>query len=521
MKFNRRRVLDSLHETQLWDIVIIGGGATGLGTAVDAATRGYKTLLVEKYDFAKGTSSKSTKLVHGGVRYLANGDVKLVFSALKERGLIFQNAPHVSFVQSFIIPCYSVFSKLKFLIGLKLYDWMAGKLRIGSTALLKNKTLLQKLPHIKTKNLKGGVQYFDGQFDDARLAINLAQTAADSGAAVINYAEVTAISKDKDALVNGIQFTDTTTKKSYTISAKAVINATGVFVDDILKLDTPTHKNLVRPSQGTHVVVDAHFLGNTDALMIPETSDGRVLFGVPWHGKVLLGTTDTPLDEHQIEPRPLEEEIAFILNTADQYLEHAPTRADVLSIFAGLRPLAAPTESDRGSTKEISRDHKLIASPSNLITITGGKWTTYRKMGEDTVNLAVRTAKLSPTPCKTTHHPIYGFTHDKYPGHWRVYGSSYTRIQELITDDPTLATRIHPDYEYCIAEVVWACRNEMVVKLEDFLARRIRLLLLDAQASLVAAPTVAQVMARELDHDNTWVSKELDEYRILVKNYTF
>lgn len=521
MNFNRRQTLEGLKETQLWDIVIIGGGATGLGAAVDAATRGYKTLLVEKYDFAKGTSSKSTKLVHGGVRYLANGDLKLVYSALKERGLIFRNAPHVSFVQSFIIPCYSVVSKLKFLVGLKLYDWMAGKLRIGKSTLLSNQEVLHRLPRIKTKKLKGGVQYFDGQFDDARLAINLAQTAAESGASLINYANVIAIQKDDNGLVNGIQFIDTTNQQSYTVTTKVVINATGIFVDDILKLDTPSHKNLVRPSQGTHIVVDTQFLGNQDALMIPETSDGRVLFGVPWHEKVLLGTTDTPLDEHQIEPRPLEEEIEFILNTADQYLENAPKRSDVLSIFAGLRPLAAPTDSDGNSTKEISRDHKLIASPSKLITITGGKWTTYRKMGEETVNLAIRTAKLDPRECKTMHHPIFGFTHDKYPGHWQVYGTSYNSIQELMMSHPSLAEKIHPAYDYRKAEVVWACRHEMAVKIEDFLARRIRLLLLDAQASLIAAPIVAQIMATELGHDEAWIASELDEFRLLVKNYTF
>src|SRR5690606_28945995 len=308
MKFTRNDSLSTIENTKEWDIAIIGGGATGLGIAVDAASRGYKTLLIEKHDFAKGTSSKSTKLVHGGVRYLDNGDVKLVISALKERGLIFKNAPHVSFVQRFVIPSYSIFSKLKFLIGLKLYDWMAGRLRIGKSSLLSKKEVLAKLPHIKTKGLKGGIQYFDGQFDDARLAVNLAQTAASYGATLINYGEVTQISKNARQKVNGLTFMDRENGQEYVVRSKAVINATGIFVDDILKLDTPTHKNLVRPSQGTHVVVDKAFLGGEDALMIPETSDGRVLFGVPWHDKVLLGTTDTPINEHQIEPHPLEEE---------------------------------------------------------------------------------------------------------------------------------------------------------------------------------------------------------------------
>lgn len=520
MIFTRIEAIQTIKNDSAWDIAIIGGGATGLGIAVDAAARGYKTLLIEKYDFAKGTSSKSTKLVHGGVRYLANGDVKLVYSALKERGLIFQNAPHVSFVQSFVIPSYSVFSKLKFLIGLKLYDWMAGGLRIGKSSLLSKKEVIEKLPKIKTKGLRGGIQYFDGQFDDARLAINLAQTATEYGAVTLNYAEATAIRKDANGKVNGLSFVDTENGTTYDIQTKVVINATGIFVDDILKLDTPTHRNLVRPSQGAHIVIDQKFLGNQDALMIPETSDGRVLFGVPWHGKVLLGTTDTPLNEHQIEPRPLEEEIEFILSTANEYLEEAPTRADIRSVFAGLRPLAAPTNGDSNSTKEISRDHKLIKSESGLITITGGKWTTYRKMGEETVNLAIKTGNLPENSCKTDHLPLHGYSKDKHPGHWQVYGSDRIAIQKLMDNNPSLAEKIHQNHDFTVAEVIWACKNEMVVKVEDFLARRIRLLLLDAQASLEAAPLVAKIMAEQLDKDDEWVNKELVDYELLVKNYT-
>lgn len=520
MIFTRTEAIHRVENNNTWDIVIIGGGATGLGIAVDSASRGYKTLLVEKYDFAKGTSSKSTKLVHGGVRYLANGDVKLVYSALKERGLIFRNAPHVSFVQSFVIPSYSVYSRMKFLIGLKLYDWMAGKLRIGKTTSLSKKEVIEKLPKVKTKGLRGGVQYFDGQFDDSRLAVNLAQTATEYGAVTLNYADATAILKDANGKVNGLSFVDKETGKKYDVQAKVVINATGIFVDDILKMDTPTHKNLVRPSQGAHIVIDQKFLGNQDALMIPETSDGRVLFGVPWHGKVLLGTTDTPLNEHQIEPRPLEEEIEFILSTADEYLENAPTRADIRSIYAGLRPLAAPTDGDGNSTKEISRDHKLITSESGLVTITGGKWTSYRKMGEDTVDLAIKTGNLAEKPCKTADLPIHGFTKDKHPGHWQVYGADMVAIQKLIDKDPSFGEKIHPDHDFTIAEVVWACENEMIVKVEDFLARRIRLLLLDAQASLEAAPLVAKVMAQQLGKDEEWIKRELADYDLLVKNYT-
>lgn len=519
MNFNRNEALKNLHKQDEWDIVIIGGGATGLGSALDAASRGYKTLLIEKYDFAKGTSSKSTKLVHGGVRYLANGDVKLVFSALKERGLIFKNAPHVSFVQSFVIPSYSLFNKLKFLIGLKIYDWMAGSLRIGKSTLLNKNEVVSKLPKIKTKGLKGGIQYFDGQFDDSRLALNIGQTAAQFDATLLNYAEATAIHKDDNGIVNGLTILDRENNNSYTVKAKAIINATGIFVDDILKLDTPQHKNIVRPSQGSHIVIDKKFLGNEDALMIPETSDGRVLFGVPWHGKVLLGTTDTPLNEHQIEPRPLEEEIQFILTTAEQYLDTPPTRKDVLSVFAGLRPLAAPTSGNENSTKEISRDHKLIKGKSNLITITGGKWTTYRKMAEETINMAIEVGKLSNKSCKTTDLHLHGYTLEKHPGHWQVYGSDFNKIQELAKNNPVLAERLHPNYEYIAAEVVWACHHEMISKVEDFLARRIRLLLLDAKASLAIAPKVAAIMAQELNKDQEWINKEVDSYSKLVARY--
>ncbi|HMR17962.1 MAG TPA: glycerol-3-phosphate dehydrogenase/oxidase [Sphingobacterium sp.] len=517
MKQTRNEAVNSINAA--WDIAVIGGGATGVGIAVDAASRGYKTILIEKYDFAKGTSSKSTKLVHGGVRYLANGDIKLVQSALKERGLIFQNAPHVSFVQSFVIPSYSLFGKLKFLIGLKAYDWLAGKLRIGKSTLLSKKEVIEKLPKIKTKGLQGGIQYYDGQFDDARLAINLAQTAIEHGATVLNYAEVVSIEKDRNNKVNGLTFIDRETNQSHTIRARSVINATGIFVDDILKLDTSTHKNLVRPSQGTHIVIDKKFLGNEDALMIPETSDGRVLFGVPWHGKVLLGTTDTPLNEHQIEPTPMEQEIEFILNTADQYLENAPKREDVLSVFAGLRPLAAPTNGDANNTKEISRDHKLITSSTGLITITGGKWTTYRKMAEETVDLAIKSTGLPFKACQTEHLHIHGYSTEKHGGHWQVYGSDVDSIKQLAEQNPELKEKLHEKFDFIAAEVVWACQQEMALKLEDFLARRIRFLLLDAQASLEAAPKVAEIMAQQLNKPEEWIRYEINNYKTLVNNY--
>ncbi|SEG59218.1 glycerol-3-phosphate dehydrogenase/oxidase [Sphingobacterium lactis] len=518
IEINRKDQLEQLTLSQVWDMVIIGGGATGLGTAVDAASRGFKVLLVEKYDFAKGTSSKSTKLVHGGVRYLANGDIKLVIGALRERGLIFKNAPHVSSAQSFVIPLYSTFDKLKYLVGLKLYDWLAGSLRIGKSVLLSKKEVVEKLPHIKQNGLKGGILYYDGQFDDARLAVNLGQTAVEHGATVLNYMEASDFHKNADGKINGVTVRDTETGQTYTIQAKTVINATGIFVDDILKLDTPNHKNLVRPSQGSHIVIDQKFLDGHDALMIPETSDGRVLFGVPWHGKVLLGTTDIPINEHEIEPRPMEDEINFILTTADNYLNPAPKREDILSIYAGLRPLAAPKDNEE-STKEISRDHKLIHSASGLITITGGKWTTYRKMAEETVNMAISVGKLKEVPCRTKHLAIHGSTPDVYHEHWNLYGKDYQAIQQLIQENESLREHLVEGYEYNAAEVVWACRYEMIRKVEDFLARRCRLLLLDAKAAKQAAPKVASLMAQELGKSSEWAQNEVNQFNELADRY--
>ncbi|MFC6098845.1 glycerol-3-phosphate dehydrogenase/oxidase [Olivibacter domesticus] len=515
---NRDLNIDEITQIDRWDIAIIGGGATGLGIAVDAASRGYKTLLVEQSDFAKGTSSRSTKLVHGGVRYLAQGDIKLVYSALKERGILFKNAPHLAHVQSFIIPCYTLFAKLKFLIGLKIYDWMAGKYRIGKSSLLSKERVSNLIPEVRQSQLKGGIEYFDGQFDDARLAINLAQTASQYGATLLNYAKVTALKKDNNGKIKGFTFVDKESNESYTIHAKTVINATGVFVDEILTLAHPNHKPMVRPSQGVHIVVERSFLGGKSALMIPETSDGRVLFGVPWHSHLVLGTTDTPLNEHSLEPRALDTEIDFILNTAGEYLNRKPTRNDALSIFAGLRPLAAPTD-DKESTKEISRDHKLIVSDEDLITITGGKWTTYRKMAEETVNQAIKTGQLPPAPCKTVNIKIHGAENQTAQGHWAVYGSDAEPIKSLIIDDDRLAQQLHPRHAHIGAEVVWAVRHEMARTVEDVLARRMRILFLDARAAIEMAPKVAQLMSDELHKDDSWIRQQIASFNDLANGY--
>ena len=520
-KFSRETQLKRLSETAKWDFVVIGGGATGLGIAVDAASRGFKTLLLEKTDFAKGTSSRSTKLVHGGVRYLAQGDIKLVYGALRERWRIFKNAPHVSRTQSFIIPCYSFIEKWKYLIGLKLYDWLAGKYSIGRSVFLSKQEAERQLGNLKSHKLHGGVRYFDGQFDDARLAVNLAQTAIEQQACVLNHASVTAILKDGRGQVDGVAFLDQETDRAYQIRGRAIINATGIFVDDILDMASSKHTPLVRPSQGTHVVVDRSFLPEAqDALMIPKTSDGRVLFGVPWHDYLVLGTTDTAVKEKREEPIPLDEEIDFILSTAAEYLNKAPTRDDVLSTFSGLRPLAADLGKNQ-KTKEISRDHKLIVHESKLITITGGKWTTYRKMAEDTVNKGIEIVGLDWADCKTTSLSIHGSDTYTTPEqeHLSFYGSDAAYIIALEQENPSLAARILPELPYSIAQVVWAIRAEMARTVEDILARRLRLLFLDAKLAITAAPVVAHTLATELGHDAYWEAQQVRAFEALAKGY--
>lgn len=516
---DRKQFIQEIQKGQAWDLIVVGGGATGLGVAVDAASRGLRTLLLEQADFAKGTSSRSTKLVHGGVRYLAQGNISLVFEALYERGLLLQNAPHLVRVQSFVIPNYSLFNKVFYGVGLKVYDLMAGRYRFHKTSLLSRDTVARLLPNIKTEGLKGGVEYFDGQFDDARLAINLAQTCVEQGGVVLNYAPVTGLLKDAAGKVAGVKFRDQESGREYQLAAKAVVNATGVFVDDILQMDAPNQDQLVRPSQGVHVVLDRSFLSGDSALMIPKTPDGRVLFAVPWHGHLLVGTTDTPLEHSSVEPRALESEIDFILETAGQYLVRQPQRKDVLSVFAGLRPLAAPGK-DTGSTKEISRGHKLLVAASNLVTITGGKWTTYRRMAQDTVDKVLEVAGLRPAACVTAQLAVHGSSrqHSGLP-HLRIYGTDAAHIQRLIHDQPELGKTLHPDFPNTLAEVVWAVDNEMARTVEDVLARRLRILFLDARAALQMAPQVAAVLAQRLGQDQAWQQQQLQAFQALANQY--
>ncbi len=518
MRENNINKLKSNNE--LWDFVVIGGGATGLGIALDAASRGFKTVLLEQSDFAKATSCRSTKLVHGGVRYLQKGDVALVREALRERGRLRRNAPHLVKDQRFIIANYKWWEKPFYTVGLIIYDVLAGKLGLGRSLPIGKKKVIKAVPQMIRKNLRGGVVYHDGQFDDSRLAVNLMQTATEKGAVMLNYVKATGLSKE-NGKVSGVTARDEMSGESFELKGRCIVNATGIFVDDIIQMDDKEEAPLVRPSQGIHLVVDRSFLGGDDAIMIPKTSDGRVLFGVPWHNRVILGTTDTPVKEFVMEPRPLKEEIDFVLNTSAAYLTRPPRREDVLCVFAGLRPLAAPKRNaDEKKTKEISRSHKLISSDSGLITITGGKWTTYRQMAQETVDLGIKKAGLSDRKCVTKEMRIHGYRPTTDRSNWMyVYGSDGDKIMMLQREKPEYAEKLHPAFDFTVAQVVWAVREEMAVTVDDVLARRMRALYLDARASKEMAPKVARIMAQELGKDETWEKAQVKEFTEMANGY--
>lgn len=516
---NREELLQQVRDfNDYWDVLVIGGGATGLGVAVDAASRGYKTLLLEMHDFAKGTSSRSTKLVHGGVRYLQQGDVSLVIEALHERGLLIQNAPHLVSHQSFIVPSYEWWNGPFYGVGLKVYDMLAGKLGINKSKNLSREETMEKIPTLEPEDLRGGTIYYDGQFDDSRLAINLAQTIHDEDGVPLNYMKVTGLYKNNQGFIEGVKAEDMLGNEEFENNARVVINATGIFTDDIMEMDDDSHQSIIQCAQGIHIVLDQEFLPGDSAIMVPHTDDGRVLFAVPWHNKVIVGTTDTPIDKPTLEPVALEEEIEFILRHAAKYLTKNPQRSDVKSVFAGLRPLVKPA--DAKDTSEISRSHHLQVSESGLVTITGGKWTTYRKMAEETVDQAIMVAGLEQEKCDTKDLRIHGWLKNvDREDHLFVYGSDKVALNKLTEEHPELGEKLHDDLPYIKAEVVWAVRNEMAQTVEDFLSRRTRALLLDARASVEMAPDVARIMADELDKNKDWQDQQIKDYKALSMNY--
>ena len=513
----RDTMLRNLRERrEPWDIAVIGGGATGMGVAVDAAARGFDVALVEAHDFGKGTSSRSTKLVHGGVRYLEQGNVSLVMSALKERGLLRQNAPHLVHDLAFVVPNYSFWEAPFYGIGLKLYDMLAGKYGFGASRLLSREETLERLPALEPEELRGGVVYYDGQFDDARLLIHLAMTAAEHGATVVNYCPATSLLRDSEGYINRLTARDRETGEEFTLNARIVVNATGVFTDSIRRMADPAADPLVVASQGIHLVFDPSFLRSQTALMVPRTRDGRVLFVIPWHGHAVAGTTDTPVDAPSLEPRALEEEIEFILETAGRYLSRPPTRADVLSVYVGLRPLVR----GEGKTSTLSRDHVIDVDRSGLLTITGGKWTTYRHMAEDCVDHAITLGKLRDEPCPTKNLHIHGYTENSSElGDLEVYGADAAHIVALAEANPALGQRLHPKLPVIGAEIVWAAREEMARTVEDALARRTRALFLNAAAAMEMAGSAAALMASELGRDLNWALHQTTAFCELAQQY--
>lgn len=504
-------------EPNAWDIIVIGGGATGLGTALDAAARGYRTVLLEQSDFAKATSSRSTKLIHGGFRYLKQGNISLVRESLHERGLLLRNAPHLVHSLPFIVPAYKWWEQSYYGLGLTVYDKLAGKLGIGSTLWLNRDAVQVKLPGIKADGLSGGIQYFDGQFDDARLAITLAQTIQDCGGLALNYVRVAKLIKEGKR-VCGVIAEDTETGRTYELRAKSIINATGIFTDDIRRMDEANVRPMLAVSQGVHLVLEASFLSTDTALMVPKTDDGRVLFAIPWHGSLLLGTTDTPRPQAELEPRPLEEEIEYLLSYGARYLSRAPKRSDVRSVFTGLRPLVK--SGDSSITSKLARDHVIAVSDSGLITITGGKWTTYRKMAEDTVNRAIAVAHLEPKACRTRELRLHGSAPKTDHHAWTsVYGSFAPSVDRICREIPNGGERLHPRLPYRGGEVLWAVRQEMARTVEDVLSRRLRALLLDAKAAVEMAPHVAALMRAELGKDEAWAEQQVKTFTELAPTY--
>ena len=501
---NRSQQLQALESDTIWDIIVIGGGATGLGTALDASLRGYKTLVLEGHDFAKGTSSRSTKLVHGGVRYLEQGNIKLVREALRERGYLLKNAPHLTSIQTFIVPVFSWWEKMFYGLGLKFYDLLSGKLSLGDTQILSTKETAAHLPTINAEKLSGGILYYDGQFNDSGLAIEIAATAINKGATVLNYCKAIGFLKTNGE-ITGVECIDVLSEKKYTLKTKVVVNATGVFTNAVVQMDDHTQQNLVSPSQGIHLVIDAKFFPGIDAMMIPKTDDGRVLFAVPWHDKVVLGTTDTPIEEISFEPKPLEEEIEFIIKHINRYCTTLITRTDINSMYVGLRPLVK--QKTKVSSALISREHHLSVSSSGLITITGGKWTTYRKMAADAVDNAAFIGKFNKVKCTTAHTQI-GDELEKE-----------NRMQEILKHDASLAEKIHANYSFTKAQIVYAVKYEMAICIEDILARRIRLLFLDAKLAIALAPMVASIMAPYLEKDKSWEAAEVASFTQLAGQY--
>jgi glycerol-3-phosphate dehydrogenase len=527
----------SAAEQQTWDMLVIGGGATGVGIALDAAARGYRVCLLEQSDFGKGTSSRSTKLVHGGVRYLRQGNISLVREALHERATLLRNAPHVAHELPFIIPCRNAWETMFYGAGMKAYDTLAGNRNLTRSSTLRRATVLDRIPTLAPRTCWAGVQYSDGQFDDARLLLNMAQTAMQLGACLLNYAQVVQLHNDRRGRVCGVTCVDAETSRALELTARVVINAAGPFCDEIRRMAEPTSRPLLATSQGIHLVLPKRFLPGESAIIVPKTPDGRVVFLIPWHDRCVIGTTDTPIPRASLEPAAQAAEVEFLLELAGRYLTVPPRISDILGVFTGIRPLVVAGAGK--NTAQLSRDHFLDLEPTGLLTITGGKWTTYRKMAQDCVDRAAEVADLPKQPCTTANIPLHGAPHttqhatqhargsetsqarDSLPPYdpLAVYGTDRAAVVQLGGGNPALLERIDSRLDILPAQVLWAVRHELARSVEDVLARRTRSLLLDARAATDIAPQVARIMADDLGLDEVWQDQQVKAFRGLTQFY--
>ncbi|MFP5204879.1 MAG: glycerol-3-phosphate dehydrogenase/oxidase [Acidobacteriota bacterium] len=501
-----------------WDVLVIGGGATGLGAAVEAASRGYRTLLIERSDFAQGTSSRSTKLVHGGVRYMEQMNLTLVLDALRERGHMLRNAPHLVHDLEFVVPAYSYAALPYYGLGLKLYERMSGRLSLGRSELLSRAETLARVPGIHGQGLRGGILYHDGQFDDARYAIALLRTLQELGGVAANYVEAIGL-LERAGKIAGVKARDGETGEEFELEARAVINATGVFAERILAMEHRPTASMLAVSQGTHLVLPRSFLPGSSAVMIPKTADGRVLFAIPWEGATLVGTTDEPVESVAAEPRAMESERRFLLDHLARYFDRRPAPREILSVWSGLRPLV---RKKGARTSQLSRDHTVVVGPSGLVTVLGGKWTTYRRMGQDAVDRACAVARLGKRPSRTLEMKLHGWCEGQAAAEcaWeQVYGSDLPALQAISEAEPELAAPLHPRLPYRLREVVWAARYEMARTVEDVLARRTRALFLDARAAQEAAPRTAELLARECNRDSAWRQAQTARFVELAQGY--
>ena len=515
---SRERMLERAMRMRPWDVIVVGGGCTGIAAALDAAGRGYRTLLVERGDFTSGTSSRSTKLIHGGVRYLRQGQVQMVYGALRERERLRRNAPHLVDSLPLIVPAYRWWERPYYGVGLMAYDALAGRRGLGRSRVVGGRECARRVSTLRRRSLHGGVLYHDGQFDDSRLGWTLVRTAANFGAVAVNYTEAVGLHESRGR-VRGVRLRDRMGGNEWTALGAVVVNATGPWADALQTMDEPNIDSGVVLSRGAHIVVSSAFLPGNTAVLVPSTDDGRVLFAIPWHGHVVIGTTDVPVAAPSGEPVATSTELDYLIDHAGRYLTRPLARSDILAAWAGLRSLAAVGGS-AGDTAALSRDHAVSVSRGGLVTVVGGKWTTCRKVAQDTVDVAAEVGGLSPAHSITAHLRLHGYSRRRAVlAPWRVYGTDARAVRALEAEDERLAGLMHPSLPYRLSQAAWAARHEMAVRVEDVLARRTRALFLNARAAMAAAPEVARVMAAEQGRSQRWATVEVRSFHKLAKRY--